>query len=104
MKQFAVLIFLFAASVMSAQQALSAEAFRKLTTTAQRFAFLADSNVAKMDKPAYDAILPVIEAKKDEFRTYLEKTGVVDQLTRVLVSLYEEQDKPSVLWPSTGPS
>jgi len=24
----------------------------------------------------------------------LEKTGVVDQLTRVLVSLYEEQDKP----------
>ena len=23
-----------------------------------------------------------IEAKKDEFRAYLEKTGVVDQLTR----------------------
>jgi hypothetical protein len=35
-----------------------------------------------------------IEAKKDEFRSYLEKTGVVDQLTRVLVSLYEENDKP----------
>jgi len=35
-----------------------------------------------------------IEAKKDEFRGYLEKTGVVDQLTRVLVSLYEENDKP----------
>lgn len=35
-----------------------------------------------------------IEAKKDEFRNYLEKTGVVDQLTRVLVSLYEENDKP----------
>ena len=28
-----------------------------------------------------------IEAKKDEFRAYLEKTGVVDQLTKVLVSL-----------------
>jgi hypothetical protein len=25
----------------------------------------------------------------------LEKTGVVDQLTRVLVSLYEENDKPN---------
>ena len=24
-----------------------------------------------------------IEAKKDEFRAYLEKTGVVDQLTKV---------------------
>ena len=35
-----------------------------------------------------------IEAKKDEFRTYLEKSGVVDNLTRVLVSLYEESDKP----------
>lgn len=35
-----------------------------------------------------------IEAKKDEFRLYLEKTGVVDQLTRVLVSLYEETEKP----------
>lgn len=36
----------------------------------------------------------VIEAKKDEFRTYLEKTGVVDQITKILVSLYEETDKP----------
>ena len=36
-----------------------------------------------------------IEAKKDEFRAYLEKTGVVDQLTKVLVSLYEESDKPT---------
>lgn len=35
------------------------------------------------------------EAKKEEFRKYLEKTGVVDQLTRVLVGLYEEPDKPS---------
>jgi hypothetical protein len=34
------------------------------------------------------------EAKKEEFRKYLEKTGVVDQLTRVLVGLYEETDKP----------
>ena len=36
-----------------------------------------------------------IEAKKDEFRAYLEKNGVVDQLTKVLVSLYEETEKPN---------
>ena len=36
-----------------------------------------------------------IKTKKDEFRAYLEKTGVVDQLTKVLVSLYEETDKPT---------
>ncbi len=36
-----------------------------------------------------------IEAKKDEFRNYLEKTGVVDTLTKVLVSLYEESDRPN---------
>ena len=35
-----------------------------------------------------------IEAKKDEYRAYIEKTGVVDQLTKVLVSLYEESEKP----------
>ena len=36
-----------------------------------------------------------LTSKKDEFRAYLEKTGVVDQLTKVLVSLYEENDKPN---------
>ncbi len=35
-----------------------------------------------------------IEGKKDDFRNYLESTGVVDQLTRVLVSLYEENERP----------
>ena len=34
------------------------------------------------------------EAKKEEFRTYLEKAGVIDQLTKVLVGLYEEPEKP----------
>ena len=34
------------------------------------------------------------EAKKEEFRKYLERSGVVDQLTRVLVGLYEEPEKP----------
>ena len=34
------------------------------------------------------------EAKKEEFRSYLEKAGVIDQLTKVLVGLYEEPEKP----------
>ncbi|KAF5275856.1 hypothetical protein FQR65_LT04094 [Abscondita terminalis] len=34
------------------------------------------------------------EGKREEFRKYLEKTGVMDALTKVLVCLYEEPDKP----------
>lgn len=34
------------------------------------------------------------EQKKEEFRKYLDKAGVVDQLTKVLVGLYEEPEKP----------
>lgn len=32
---------------------------------------------------------------KKEFRKYLEKSGVLDALTKVLVGLYEEPDRPS---------
>merc|ERR1712000_93610 len=35
------------------------------------------------------------QSKKEEFRKYLEKTGVVDQITRVLVGLYEQDEKPN---------
>eukprot|EP00262_Sarcandra_glabra_P009624 TRINITY_DN24088_c0_g1_i1.p1 TRINITY_DN24088_c0_g1~~TRINITY_DN24088_c0_g1_i1.p1 ORF type:complete len:111 (-),score=37.61 TRINITY_DN24088_c0_g1_i1:254-586(-) len=35
------------------------------------------------------------EAKKEAFRKYLESSGVIDALTKVLVALYEENDKPS---------
>ncbi|CAA7038103.1 unnamed protein product [Microthlaspi erraticum] len=35
------------------------------------------------------------EAKKEAFRKYLESSGVLDSLTKVLVSLYEQNDKPS---------
>ena len=34
------------------------------------------------------------ESKKEEFRKYLERAGVIDSLTRVLVGLYEEPEKP----------
>lgn len=35
------------------------------------------------------------ESKKEEFQKYLEKNGVIDQLTKVLVGLYEAPEKPS---------
>ncbi|GLJ44128.1 hypothetical protein SUGI_0920270 [Cryptomeria japonica] len=36
------------------------------------------------------------ESKKEAFRKYLESSGVLDTLTKVLVALYEENQKPSV--------
>ncbi|XP_010736032.1 C-Myc-binding protein [Larimichthys crocea] len=35
------------------------------------------------------------ESKREQFRRYLEKSGVLDNLTSVLVALYEETDKPN---------
>lgn len=34
------------------------------------------------------------ESKKEEYRKYLEKSGVIDALTKVLVGLYEEPERP----------
>ncbi|XP_021888676.1 C-Myc-binding protein homolog isoform X2 [Carica papaya] len=42
--------------------------------------------------------IPIIqekEAKKEAFRKYLESSGAVDALTKVLVALYEQNEKPS---------
>ncbi|KAH9297937.1 hypothetical protein KI387_029619, partial [Taxus chinensis] len=36
------------------------------------------------------------ESKKEAFRKYLESSGVLDTLTKVLVALYEENEKPTV--------
>mmetsp|Transcript_25324 Transcript_25324/g.31207 ORF Transcript_25324/g.31207 Transcript_25324/m.31207 type:complete len:103 (+) Transcript_25324:200-508(+) len=35
------------------------------------------------------------DSKKEEYKKYLEKQGVTDALTKVLVGLYEEPDRPS---------
>ncbi|XP_076611401.1 C-Myc-binding protein isoform X2 [Chaetodon auriga] len=35
------------------------------------------------------------ESKREQFRRYLEKSGVLDTITNVLVALYEETDKPN---------
>lgn len=34
------------------------------------------------------------DSKREEFRKYLERAGVLDALTKVLVYLYEEPEKP----------
>ncbi|GMI61176.1 hypothetical protein ScalyP_jg8743 [Parmales sp. scaly parma] len=34
------------------------------------------------------------DSKKEEYRKYLEKSGVIDALTKVLVGLYEEPERP----------
>ena len=34
-------------------------------------------------------------SKKEEFRKYLERTGVLDALTKTLVGLYEEPERPA---------
>lgn len=34
------------------------------------------------------------DSRKEEFRKYLEKSGVIDALTKVLVGLYEEPERP----------
>mmetsp|Transcript_37664 Transcript_37664/g.43022 ORF Transcript_37664/g.43022 Transcript_37664/m.43022 type:complete len:118 (+) Transcript_37664:96-449(+) len=34
-------------------------------------------------------------SKKDDFRRYLERTNVIDSLTKVLVGLYEEPERPT---------
>merc|ERR1711957_479111 len=35
------------------------------------------------------------DSQKEDFRRYLEKNGIVSQLTRVLVGLYEEPERPA---------
>jgi len=35
------------------------------------------------------------DSKREEFRKYLEKSSILDALTKVLVGLYEEPEKPN---------
>ncbi|XP_018362618.1 PREDICTED: C-Myc-binding protein isoform X1 [Trachymyrmex cornetzi] len=39
--------------------------------------------------------MSAVTAKREEFRKYLERAGVMDALTKILVSLYEETEKPT---------
>ncbi|KAG7201766.1 hypothetical protein KM043_004486 [Ampulex compressa] len=35
-----------------------------------------------------------VDSKREEYRKYLERAGVLDALAKVLVTLYEEPEKP----------
>lgn len=35
-----------------------------------------------------------MEAKREQFKRYLEQSGVIDALTKALIKLYDENDKP----------
>ena len=43
----------------------------------------------------HDTSYQTPDSKKEEFRKYLEKSGVIDALTKVLVGLYEEPERPA---------
>ncbi|XP_054596973.1 c-Myc-binding protein isoform X1 [Nothobranchius furzeri] len=44
---------------------------------------------------AFSSLQGGSDSKREQFRRYLEKAGVVDSLTSVFVSLYEQQEKPT---------
>ena len=50
-----------------------------------------DTEPVAMDSSAFQSP----DTKKEEFRRYLERSGVIDALTKVLVGLYEEPEKPA---------
>ena len=35
-----------------------------------------------------------LETKREQFRAYLEKEGILESISKALVTLYEESDKP----------
>merc|ERR1712133_249793 len=46
-------------------------------------------------KEVHDLTKPSLDAKREEFRKYLEKEGALEYLTKHLVPLYEKADKPT---------
>jgi hypothetical protein len=40
-------------------------------------------------------VISMTEVKKEAFRKYLESAGAIDSITKVLVALYEEPDRPA---------
>lgn len=47
-----------------------------------------------MDKTSVDSLEEIAEAGRNEFREYLDKSGVLGQLTRIMVELHDEPVKP----------
>ena len=83
---------------LSAARESSPDARDRGTTTARRTVREGEKKkraarkAAAPPTPARPAQTP--DSKKEEFRKYLEKSGVIDALTKVLVGLYEEPERP----------
>lgn len=45
-------------------------------------------------KSVQENFITQFEKKREEFRKYLECAGVIDSLSKALIKLYEEGDKP----------
>ncbi|XP_014482050.1 PREDICTED: C-Myc-binding protein isoform X1 [Dinoponera quadriceps] len=60
--------------------------FMKVLRT-REFCFFDTIELSEMSRP--------IDIKREEFRKYLERSGVMEGLTKVLVMLYEEPEKPA---------
>ena len=39
-------------------------------------------------------ITPTVDSEREEFRKYLESSGILDVLNRILKELYEKEEKP----------
>lgn len=65
MKKLSVLFFGLYSYLAFAQDATTLASFKACRTTEQRIEFLNDTNVFKINKPTYDAILAYIEVQKD---------------------------------------
>ncbi len=100
MKKIGLLFFLFWSHSAMAQQPLTLESFRKLTTTDQRCDFLADSTITKLDKPTYEAILTIIEAKKDDKAAFFGHFQYVRFAKQFKV--YNAEQLPKIIEQMTG--
>ena len=55
---------------------------------------ISTDKVSKNKNNDFIYIIQASEGKRDEFTNYLEKEGMVENLTEVLINLYEETEKP----------
>lgn len=63
-------ILLFSWTPLLSQKAFTAHNFAQLKTREERLAFFHKDNLPNISKPAFDSILPIIEAQKDKYLLY----------------------------------
>lgn len=61
-----------------------------MTSVRQDGRWMMEVSVASNEFPLHSQI----ESKRVQYRKYLERAGVIDALSKALIKLYEEQNKP----------